>query len=364
MRIREKLRWVKKVLFPGSRRRLPEQVVFFITDKCNLACAHCFYWKRLNKETNEASLEEIERFSRSMGHFSFLTLTGGEPFLRADIPDIVKIFKKNNSVSRVSIPTNGFFTESILHATAQILRENKDIDLSVKISLDGPEATHDAIRGARGVFLKAVDTCHGLLRLKKENPAFKVGVIMTYSALNQESLPEALDYIETDLNPDLISLSFVRGDVKDQGIKDADAAKYLTLYRMILSRSLRKGGGRRSLSYKFYRAYKSKISELVAHTLQQKRCVFPCRAGRLLCIIDSALNVYPCELLERGFGNIRAFDYDFRKLWFSEDAESLRKQIISSRCWCTYECGLQISALFNVKTLFSCLQRMLCETPP
>lgn len=362
MRISEKFRWANKALFPRSRSSLPEQVIFFITDKCNLSCAHCFCWEHLNRETKEATLEEIERFSETIGNFSFLTLTGGEPFLRDDIPGIIKIFRKNNSVTRVSIPTNGFFTERIIKTTANILRDARGLDLSVKISLDGLEEKHDAIRGKMGVFLRAVKTYHELVELKKTNPGFKIGIIMTYSVLNQASLPETLEFIEEKLDPDLISMTFVRGNTRDPLIKEADVTNYLKLYKKILSFSLNRENKHRGLPYRFYRAYKSKLSEMLTQITKQNRYLFPCYAGRLLCIIDSALNVYPCEMLKKGFGNIREFDYDFRKLWFSKNSESLRKEIKDSKCFCTYECGLQISIFFNLKTMFFLTPRMLRRT--
>jgi len=304
---------------------MPEQVIFFITNKCNLACAHCFYWANLNKEVNEVTLEEIERFSRSLGNFSFLTLTGGEPFLRQDIPEIIKIFNKNNSVSSVSIPTNGYFSERIIKSAGEILRNTKDIDVAIKISLDGLEKKHDAIRGENGAFLKAVNTYHGLVKLKNENPRFKVGIIITYSALNQKDLAETLDYIEEKLKPDMISLNLARGSLRDPKIKEADIADYLKLYRRILSFVMAKRNKQMGLYNRFYLAYKSRIPEMIKQIINQKQYLFSCYAGRLLCIIDSSLNVYPCELIGRSFGNLRDYGYDFHKLWFSRDAETLRK---------------------------------------
>ena len=362
MKISEKFRWASKVLFPESRLNLPEQVIFFITDKCNLSCAHCFYWEDLNRETKEATLKEIEKFSRTLGNFSFLTLTGGEPFLRDDIPEIIKIFRENNSVTRVSIPTNGFFTERIIKTTANILKDVRGMYLSVKISLDGLEEKHDAIRGEKGAFLRAVNTYDELVKLKKTNPGFKVGIVMTYSALNQASLPETLEFIEEKLDPDLISVTFARGNTRDPKIKEADVINYLELYKRIISFSLNRENKHKGLPYRFYRAYKSKLSEMVAQIKEQNQRLFPCYAGRLLCIIDSALNVYPCEMIEKTFGNIREFDYDFRKLWFSKNAESLRKGIEDSKCFCTYECGLQISMFFNLKMIFFLVSRMLRRT--
>ncbi len=362
MRTREKSRWARKILFPPGSGCLPEQVIFFVTDKCNLGCAHCFNWANLNKEANEATLEEIKEFSGSMGPFSFLTLTGGEPFLRNDIPDIIDIFGRNNSVSRVNIPTNGFFTEKILKNTETIVRDARDIDLAVKISLDGLAHDHDAIRGAQGVFAKAIDTYHGLAHLKKTYPRLKTGIIITYSTLNQAGLPGLLDYIEDKLDPDTISLTLLRGSVKDPRCSKGDVSNYLKTHKRILSFLMHKKNMQTGFSSRFYRAFKTRISKMVADTANRNRFFLPCHAGRLLCVIDSSLNVYPCEILKKGFGNLRDSGYDFQKLWFSRNAELLRHEIKDSRCCCTYECGLQITAFFDLKTICTLIPDMLWPT--
>lgn len=353
----EKARWARKIFSPKGRGCLPEQIIFFITDKCNSRCAHCFYWEHLNRETKEVNLEEIDRFSRSLNRFSFLTITGGEPFLRDDLPEIIKIFKKNNSVSKVSIPTNGFFSEQILKSTDQILRDNKNIDLAVKISIDGLREEHDAIRGLEDGFSKAIDTYCRLRKLKQTNPYFKVGIIMTYSTLNQRSLPGVLDYIQEELNPDIISLSYARGNTKDPKIKEADLIGYLKLYRRILLFLLNKENEQTNLHLRFYQAYKSKISDMIAQVKKQNRYLFPCYAGRLFCIIDSSLNVYPCEIMEEKMGNLRDYSYDFQELWFSRGAALIRRKIKDTKCYCTHECSLQITTFFNLKGIFSLLSR-------
>jgi|TARA_B100000315_G_C14222494_1_gene427134 MoaA/NifB/PqqE/SkfB family radical SAM enzyme len=62
-------------------------------------------------------------------------------------------------------------------------------------------------------------------------------------------------------------------------------------------------------------------------------------------------DVYSCEILENAFiGNIREYDYDFCKLWSTNKAESLRKEI-KNGCYCTFECAMASSILFNPRYL-------------
>ena len=70
---------ITKILF--KRNIMPEYVTFFVTNRCNCKCKHCFFWKELNNLKNELTLDEIKKISMSMGKFSVLSLTGGEPSL-------------------------------------------------------------------------------------------------------------------------------------------------------------------------------------------------------------------------------------------------------------------------------------------
>ena len=70
---------------------LPVSLIFFVTSKSNLLCKHCFYWEELNLPKNELSLEEIEKVARSLPNLLTVSLTGGEPYLRPDLPQIVAL---------------------------------------------------------------------------------------------------------------------------------------------------------------------------------------------------------------------------------------------------------------------------------
>ena len=86
---------------------LPNYIVFHVTSVCNAKCKMCFNWKNLNNnKKNELTLEEIDKLSKSLNGLIYVSLGGGEPFLRKDINDIAYIFYKNNNARIFQIATN------------------------------------------------------------------------------------------------------------------------------------------------------------------------------------------------------------------------------------------------------------------
>jgi len=339
VKINHRLRWTRKLFI--KHKSLPEQITFFITNKCNLRCQHCFFWKELNKAVKELTLKEIERISKTMGRFAFLSLTGGEPFLRKDIAEIATIFCQNNSISRLSIPTNGTLSQEIISSSKQILEKNKNLNLVVKISLDGLEKEHDKIRNSKGCFKKAIKSYYQLRKLKKDYPNLKLGVLMTFSSLNQDKIEKLYDFIRSELKPDHLGLNLIRGAPKDKAIKKVNLSYYKKLYQRILNDCSQK---------RFFHLYKKKVFELLIKMVEEKKFQTDCHAGALSAVIYNNGDVFPCESLNKKIGSLRKNNYDFKKLWFNKKANEIRKHIRESKCFCRHECNLPLNIFFNPKS--------------
>ena len=131
------------------------RIDFFVTSRCNLRCSHCFYWRELNTASDtELSIDEIRKIAQSFMHPVSLSLTGGEPFLRKDLKEIIEAFQAGCGTREVGIATNGTLTENIVETIRSVLEDGNLSSLSVQVSLDGLEGTHDAIRGVKGSFQK------------------------------------------------------------------------------------------------------------------------------------------------------------------------------------------------------------------
>ncbi|MFQ6674458.1 MAG: DNA translocase FtsK 4TM domain-containing protein, partial [Fidelibacterota bacterium] len=102
------------------------------------------------------SLDEIERISRSLPNLLSLSLTGGEPYLRPDLPEIAAAFERNSHVRNIQIPSNGLLVDRTVRRAEALLKRVRRARVCTGVSLDGPEHLNDPIRG-EGTFRRIVD---------------------------------------------------------------------------------------------------------------------------------------------------------------------------------------------------------------
>lgn len=343
--------------FFRKENSMPIYLVFFITERCIAHCKHCLLGER-RRGLKELNLDEIEKISRSMGPLLFLLPTGGEPFIRKDIADIVSIFYKNNQTANVGIPTNGFYTERTLISAERILTECPNVDLAIDVSFDGVGEKHNIIRGVPKLFEHAVTTFRELEKLKKRFPRFNLNVGVTVSKYNQYDLDELYEFLTGELGVVTINHLLVRGNPSDKDARDVEPDIYQKF-----SRKLEEGA--KNATLKGYHNYsfsdfvnsvrivrQGVINDLIRTDEQQ----LPCYAGALGAVLLSDGGLYPCELLDKEIGNLREFNYDFAELWFGERKREIRKWIKETKCHCTYECFLTLSVFFTPSSLIKVFQ--------
>ncbi len=140
----------------------PLFATWHLTSSCNLRCIHCYYNDTEYNDKNELSVIQaqglVNDLVQNLGIIKII-LTGGEPFLRPDIMDIIETFKKNN-VS-VFIQTNGLLlNDEQINRLGEIFSPYLDV---VQISLDAStEGTFEKVRKSKG-FSSLVDTIRKLV---------------------------------------------------------------------------------------------------------------------------------------------------------------------------------------------------------
>lgn len=336
--------------------RTPLQLIFYITNKCNLRCKHCFFWKEINKKTDELTLNEIRKIAKSIKSLPILSLTGGEPFLRSDISDIVKIFNENTNLNAIVIPTNGFLTEVITNATKKILTENKNINIKIDLSVDDIEEKHDENRGVKGAFERLLKTNNALKRLQKTHSNLSIGCVMTLTNKNQDHILKIYKYVKGRIKPDSIFINYTRGKPRQPEMADIKLENYTKIINQI-KKDYNDETKHNSFYLDLIKYNNLEIYSLVKKTVKGKKCITRCYAGIIDAVLYSNGDIFPCEMLPYKIGNIRDFNYDFRKLWSSERAKNIRKKIQKSHCFCTHECFLTTANLFNLKRLLNLLTK-------
>jgi len=328
---------------------LPNQLTFFVTSKCNSRCIHCFYKKSLNKSKDELTLDEIEKISKGMDKLYWLFISGGEPFLRDDLSHICKLFYCNNKVKSIVIPTNALLPEKIADITENILISCEKSKVIINLSVDGLYSVHDKIRGIKGNFRKLLKT-HDLLQKLRKYDNFAIGANITCCEYNQEHLMKIYSFLKNKLNLDNINLSLIRGVSKiNVNMK----------YYEDLSNSMGSG-------YDYYSGFVRSIAcakenmmrKIIIKVVQEKKQIIECYAGRTSAVMDEVGNVYPCEMLPK-VGNLREYDYDFKKIWNNKKMEKIRESIKNKECFCTHECFISNSILSNPRMIPSLLKEMV-----
>lgn len=349
MNYKRYLRYGSRLLY--KRGASPIYFVFFVTDFCNARCKHCLLAEHEpTAKERELTIDEIERVSASMDDMLFFTPTGGEPFLRRDLAEIVRIFHRNNHAVNVGIPTNGSLTGRVIETTRDMLDTCPGLDLHIDVSIDGIGKRHDEIRQFPGLFDRAVRTYQELRLLEKHYPNFSTCVEITVSAYNQDHLLELYDYLAHHVGVNTVFTLLTRGAPRDPGAKDFDIHKYEELHA-----ALEQDNKRRMLSGYYKMPFSDILNakrivrpRIIAKTVRECRFQIPCYAGSLGGAMFSEGQILPCELLiDKEIGNVRDFDYDFKKIWFSQKADEVRRYIRDTRCFCTYECFLTVNILFN-----------------
>ena len=334
----------------------PLQLIFFITGRCNLGCRHCFYAESLNKPTNELSIEEINKISRGMGNLLWIALTGGEPFLRKDIAQIAETFYRNNKFKILTITTNGMFQDSITKAVAEICRKCKKSHIIVYVSLDGLEETHNKIRETPDGLQKVLGTIQKLKILKKDFKNLSVSTVTTINEENQEEVKDLAVFLKDSVKPDNIAMNIIRGKPKSIPLGNIDLKNYFDFIKV-----QREGWSGENLAYfdffgrNIIKKKELLQKEIIATVFKENRYVLPCLAGNISCVITETGDLYPCEILDRKIGNLREAGYDFRKLYYSKNAEGIRQFIKDTKCYCTFECAITTNILFNIKQLIKML---------
>ena len=116
------------------------------TYRCNAKCNMCDCFKNPTRPEEEWTPDLIEK----LPEMAFTNITGGESFIRKDLPDIIRAVEKKTD--RIVISTNGFFTDRILALCEEFPK------VGIRISIEGLQQTNDAIRGIPDGFNRGYNT--------------------------------------------------------------------------------------------------------------------------------------------------------------------------------------------------------------
>lgn len=282
-----------------------------VTYRCNARCTMCNRYKAPSKPDEEISIDTIKKLPKMY----FTNITGGEPFIREDLSDIVReLYKKSD---RIVISTNGFFTDRIIKLCEEFP------NVGIRISIEGLEETNNKIRGLQDGFNRGYSTLKKLVEMKHPD----VGFGMTVQDTNAKDLVALYDLAnELDMEFATASLhnSFYFVEAKNIIHDRLMVAKE---FEKLINKLLESNSPK-----KWFRAYFN--HGLINYIFGQKR-LLPCDMAFDTFFIDPYGDVMPCNGTKEKevMGNLNNQTWD--ELWNSKQAENVRKKVrhCDRQCW-------------------------------
>lgn len=299
----------------SEKRVLPTDVSIITTYRCQMRCKMCNIWEYPSDMRKEIQAKDLE----ILPQLKFANITGGEPFQRMDLEDIIEVaFKK---AERVVISTSGW------HYERAIKLAEKFPNIGIRVSIEGLSQKNDDLRGKEGGFDRALKLLFSL----KEMGVKDIGFGITVSNKNSSDMLE-LYKLSKALKLEFATAAFHNSyyfHKEDNFITNQE--EVIKNFKVLINDLLKENSPK-----SWYRAF---FNLGLINYIQGGKRFLPCEAGNANFFIEPYGDVYPCNGLEdkiwkESMGNIRNFT-NFEDLWFSEQAVKVRNlvKVCPKNCW-------------------------------
>ncbi|MFA5088937.1 MAG: radical SAM protein, partial [Candidatus Omnitrophota bacterium] len=284
-----------------------------VTYRCNARCNMCDVFHYPTKPSAEITAKDLE----SLPKLSFANITGGEPFIRQDLEEIIEVVRRK--ADRIVISSNGYFTDRT------IALFKKYPDLGIRISIEGLPEANDTIRGIKDGFDKGFRT----LMLLREMGIKDIGFGMTVQDINAKDLCHLYD-LSDGLGYEFATATlhnshyFHKKDNKVENIARVEAEFKKLIHKLLKSRSPKK----------WFRAY---FNHGLINYLHGNKRLLPCEMGsdNFGFFIDPTGEVLPCNGMAEpmSMGNIK--EHSLLEILHSDRAKEVRRHVrqCDRRCW-------------------------------
>jgi len=322
-------------------------LTFSVTYRCNARCLTCNVWK---KRVDDLTLAEYRRVFNGIGRSLYwATFSGGEPFIRPDLIDIVLACCKRCRPAIVTIPTNGLYYSEVVEGVARLSRGAPQTRIILNFSLDGIGARHDELRGVDGNYDRMKATYCAVKAAR--HPNVTVGIHAVVSQYNVTQIPALREHVRREFVPDsfITEIAEERLELDTIGCDITPAADE---YRAVVDDLVADIDATPTTGVPaLVQAFRREYYELAHRTLVEQRQVLPCYAGIASAHVAPNGDVWSCCTRAESMGNLRTADFDFMAVWTSEKGDALRGSIRRNECFCPLANAAYSSMLSDPSTM-------------
>lgn len=284
------------------------------TYRCPNKCYMCNVWKYPTKIEEEFKPSLLEK----LPHLEFANVTGGEPFLRDDIEEIISVLGKR--AKRIVISTNGYFTHKVL----DVAKKNKGI--GIRISIEGLPAANDELRGVKNGFDCGLRTLLELQRLGFQDIGFGI-TVSDRNAKDMIELYQLAKAMKVEFATAAVHNSYYFHKYDNEIHKKNEV---IACFEELIKDLLR--------SRKIKNLYRAYFNYGLINYIKNKRRLLPCEAGTENFFLDPWGDIRPCNGMEEGIwfesmGNLN--EKSFNEIWCGERAGEVRRKVktCTKNCW-------------------------------
>ena len=289
------------------------EACLIVTYRCNAKCYMCNTWLTPSKKNEEFTPNLLKKLPDGL---KFINITGGEPFLRNDLEQIVTLAVQK--AERVVISSNGYFTKKMIK-----MAEKFGNKIGFRISIEGLPAANDELRGIKNGFDHGIRTLVTLHCMGIKD----IGFGMTVSDRN------AKDMLELYRLADAMGLEFATATTHNSFYFHKEDNSYVDPEMIAgefekISVELLKSNKPKN----WFRAY---FNMGLANKVRGGKRPLPCEVGTDVFFMDPFGDILPCNGSDKPMtmGNLNK--QSFNEIWNSEKAKDVRKRVkaCNTECW-------------------------------
>ena len=324
----------------------PSYLFLELIRRCTHRCGMCNIWQ---DPTDGMPLDEIQRiFSAPLfGDIERVILTGGEPTLRRDLPEIADFFLDTYpKLKLMAVLTTGYGTKRIIAQTEAILKrmagDARKPRLLMQLSFDGIGKTYDKIRNIDKAWDQTYATVLALQKLQKTYPHLDLMLHAVIQPLNVRELDQ-IDSFAADMGiPVLYSLAVISDTYFNNTTLQSQLA--FSDEEMELAKEFLRHP--RDIGSPEIQLYCQDLVNMMGGAKRERRCMM----GYYMMYVQMDGKVYPCvNSGDNLLGDLRTQPAE--KIWFGEDANRKRALVRKEFCpTCTSACYSEVTGLKELIT--------------
>lgn len=314
----------------------PLHLAVAVTYRCRNRCLTCRVIDIVGH--SELSPEEYRNvFSSHDVRPLFMTVTGGEPFVRGDIADVLDALS-GGGPAVMSVHTCGDDPDAVSAAMRAVAGAHPRVKYLVLLSVDATGADLERLRGgAANAFEALLLTYRALRQIGAQN--LLVGFQILVSRYNEGNAGALLENV-AGLFPDFIALDMACG-AEELNVTGSDVMPDLKAWRSVCDALRDVAGKRRGRALqRFLHEVNLRRAALAALSMEKMAQAVPCQAGHASLYISPAGSVKDCPVAAREMGSLRENRYDLAHILRTVPAARVRSEVRRSGCFCPMSsCG-------------------------